>query len=210
MEVKLRQQAFYLALLTLGYNLLEGIISLKFGVAEESLALMGFGLDSFVEVGSAAIVIYKLKSMDSVQGHALQNEKKATFLIGLLFVLLAIFTVIAALFKLANHETPQTTLPGLIISAVSLCFMFFLWRSKQRIGLALNSATLMADAQCSLACIKLSLVLFCGSLTYLLWPQGWWIDAVAALTLSFFIGREGREMIGNSRKKDFTGGCGCH
>ena len=87
--------------------------------------------------------------------------------------------------------------------------MFFLWLSKQKVARALDSATVMKDADCSLACIKLSLVLFVGSIAYFVFPNLWYTDSLASLALAFLIGKEGWETIAASRKKDFVGGCGC-
>lgn len=202
------QKARYLSLFTIIYNIIEGLVSVYFGLEEGSISLLGFGLDSFVEVASAVIVLLKLRSCDPDQN--LSQERKATFGIGILFLILAMTVLVTSVHRLVNHSGPDTTIPGLIISVLSLSFMFFLWRSKLKVAVGLNSATVKADAQCSLACMKLSLVLFTGSLLFLLSPALWWIDSVAALVIGIQIGREGKELITSSRKKDFTGGCGCH
>lgn len=209
-NLSLHQKAFTLALFTMFYNVAEGLISINFGVSEDSLALLGFGLDSFVEVGSAAIVVYKLKTTSDDCGSNLEAEKKATFLIGLLFLILALSTGAGAIYKILHQEFPHTTIPGVVISLLSLSFMFFLWKAKEKVGRQLDSATVMADARCSLACIKLSVVLLVGSLCFWLFPTLWWVDSVAALILAFFIGGEGQEMIQSTRKENFTGGCGCN
>ena len=109
---------------------------------------------------------------------------------------------------MARHH-PPTTVPGLVISALSLACMVFLWRAKRQAAQALDSATLEADAACSLACIQLSTVLFAGSLLFLLLPGLWWVDAAAALGLALLIGREGLGMVRAARSAAFTGGCGC-
>jgi divalent metal cation (Fe/Co/Zn/Cd) transporter len=197
-----------LALFTVIYNLIEGFVSIYFGVAEESISLLGFGLDSFIEVSSAAIVLVKLGHNDPDAN--LKHERRATFLIGILFLLLAISILLNSGFELFTQGHPETTVPGIVISLLSLSFMFFLWKEKVRVGKKLDSSTVMADAQCSLACIKLSLILFLGSVIYWALPVLWWIDSAAAIILSFFIFREGKELISNSRKEDFKGGCGCH
>lgn len=87
--------------------------------------------------------------------------------------------------------------------------MFFLWRSKRSVGLALDSSTVLKDSDCSKACIQLSVVLFAGSLVFLLAPELWWADAVAALGLSIFVAKEGWETIKAARSEDFEGRCGC-
>ena len=197
-----------LALFTVVYNIIEGLVSIYFGVEEESISLLGFGLDSFIEVSSAIIVLLKLRHDDPDAN--LKHERRATFLIGVLFLLLGFSIVFNSGYELFQKGHPDTTVPGIVISLASLSFMFFLWKGKVKVGQRLNSSTVMADARCSLACIKLSLILLAGSLIYWLFPSLWWVDSSAAILLSIFIFQEGKELIVNSRKEDFKGGCGCH
>jgi divalent metal cation (Fe/Co/Zn/Cd) transporter len=199
-----RRRALWLAGLTIAYNLIEGLVSMAFGWADDSIALFGFGADSFIEVASALLVLWQLLG----HGH-LEQERKATRNIGRLFLLLAVGIGGGAILQLTAQRHPPTTLPGLVISALSLTCMAFLWRAKLRAAKGLNSATLAADAACSLACIQLSVVLFTGSLLFLLAPALWWVDAVAALALALLIGREGLGMVRAARSASFTGGCGC-
>jgi divalent metal cation (Fe/Co/Zn/Cd) transporter len=203
--------ARYLAWFTIFYNLLEGLVSMGFGWADDSMALFGFGADSFIEVGSALLVLWRLRGDEvGCASERLQRERRAAMGIGSLFVLLALGTSIGAVFQLVSHHHPETTVPGLLVSVFSLGFMFWLWKSKQRAAKVLDSRSLEGDAACSLACIQLSTVLFAGSLTFLLAPVLWWVDAGAALVLSAFIAREGISSIRASMKPGFTGGCGCH
>jgi divalent metal cation (Fe/Co/Zn/Cd) transporter len=199
-----RRRALWLAGLTIGYNLLEGVVSMHFGWADDSVALFGFGADSFIEVASAGLVLWKLLDHGN-----LARERKATAAIGWLFLGLAAGIGGGALLQLAGHRHPPTTIPGLVISALSLAFMVFLWRAKLRAAKALDSAALAADAACSRACIQLSAVLFAGSLVFLAAPALWWADAAAALALALLIAREGLGMVRAARSACFTGGCGC-
>jgi hypothetical protein len=199
-----RRRALWLSALTIAYNLVEGLVSMAFGWADDSIALFGFGADSFIEVASALLVFWKLLDHGD-----LARERKATLGIGGLFLALAAGIAGGALLQLAARRHPPTTLPGLIISALSLAFMVFLWRAKRAAARALDSATLEADAACSLACIQLSTVLFAGSLLFLITPALWWVDAAAALALAALIGREGLAMVRAARSAAFTGGCGC-
>ena len=200
----LERTAKNLALFTIVYNLIEGIVSIGFGIAEDSVSLAGFGGDSLIEVGSAVIVLWRLKGEVS-------RERTATLLIGALFVLLAALTIFSAGIQLLEGNRPLTTLPGIVISSVSLSFMFFLWRAKVKVAYALDSKTLMQDAQCSLACIKLSAVLFVGSLLFWISPDFYFADAVAAIVLGVLIGIEGISAIRAARSEKFTGSCcgGC-
>lgn len=205
------QKAKWLAYFTIGYNLLEGVISIALGLKEESFALAGFGVDSLVEVASAVLVVWRLRSdFDRESIISLASEKKATFGIGGLFLILALITATAAVVQLVESKHPDSTIPGILVSIVSLSFMFFLWKAKLNVAKALDSKTLAADAACSLACIQLSGVLLAGSLVFWLAPSLWWADAVAALGISILVTKEGWETILASRKEDFQGGCGCH
>lgn len=202
------KKGFLLAWFTILYNFLEGIISIWFGIEDEALALIGFGGDSLIEIGSAIFVLRRLitglkQNTDTIR----DIERKSTFGIGLLFLLLATGTTVVSIFYLVNGFHPETTMPGAIISGISISFMFFLWRSKLKVATALNSMTLKKDASCSLACIKLSLILFCGSMLFLIEESLWWVDSVSALFLCYFFVKEGLESIRSSRKSDFTGGC---
>lgn len=199
-----------LAWVTIAYNLLEGLVSMGFGVAESSIALFGFGADSFIEVGSAVLVLWRLRADLRCADALVQTERRATRGIGILFLLLAIGTAIGAVVQLITHRHPGTTLPGVVISVASLLFMAWLWRAKLRVAKALDSRTLEGDAACSLACIQLSGVLFVGSVVFVLWPTLWWVDALAALVLSGFIAKEGIQGIRAASRPDFSGGCGCH
>lgn len=200
-----------LALFTVVYNLLEGGVSMAFGWAEESVALFGFGADSFIEVGSALVVLWRLRGDEGgCQTTRLQRERRAALIIGGLFLLLALGTAAGALLQLLARRHPDTTLPGMVVSGLSLAFMMWLWRAKRRTAQALDSRALEGDAACSLVCIQLSAVLMAGSLLFALSPALWWADAAAALVLSLAIAREGLGGIRAALRPDFSGGCGCH
>jgi divalent metal cation (Fe/Co/Zn/Cd) transporter len=199
-----RQRALWLSWLTIAYNLAEGIVSMAFGWADDSIALFGFGADSFIEVASAMLVLWKLLDHGN-----LDRERKATLGIGWLLLFLGAGIIGGAILQITAQRHPPTTVPGLVISILSLSFMAFLWRSKLHAAKGLDSATVAADAACSLACIQLSLVLFAGSLLFLLVPALWWVDAAAALGLALLIGKEGSDMLRAARSVGFTGGCGC-
>lgn len=204
------RRAALLSWLTIGYNLVEAGVSMAFGWADESVALFGFGVDALIEVASAAMVLWRFRGESGAA--AMPNEgreRRATLIIGVLFVLLAVGTIAGAALRLAGGEPPETTVPGVVIALVSLSFMFFLWASKRRAATALDSATVASDAACSLACIQLSGILLVGSALYALAPALWWVDAAAAIALAILIGREGVEGIRAARRETFTGGCGC-
>jgi divalent metal cation (Fe/Co/Zn/Cd) transporter len=202
------RRARLLAWFTVGYNLLEGFVSIAFGFSDDSVALWGFGLDSLIEVASALVVLWRLKA--GLTARATERERKATLAIGILFLVLAGVVVGGSLLQLAQRHHPATTLPGLLIALASLSFMVWLWRAKGAAARALDSAALASDAACSLACIQLSGVLLAGSLVFWLLPGLWWADAVAACALALLIAKEGWSMVRAARSPGFGGGCGCH
>lgn len=197
-----------LAWFTVGYNLLEGLVSVAFGLKDESLSLFGFGLDSFIEVFSAVIVLWRLRREFGNGAGSVQRERLATRGIGVLFVLLAATVLVNSGFRLMRHAHPDTALPGIIISLASLSFMYWLYTAKMRVAKALDSRALKSDAVCSLACIWLSVVLLAGSGVYFL-TKIWWIDSAAAIVIAVLVLREGVENIQGSLKKEFDGGCSC-
>jgi len=200
-----------LALLAIAYNLLEGLVSMAFGWTDSSVALFGFGADSLIEVGTSLLVLWRLREeQGACAGSALPRERRATLGIGILFLLLAAGTAAGSGLQLLSRRHPATTLPGLAVATASIGIMAFLWRGKRRAARALDSRALAGDAECSLVCMELSSVLFLGSLAYLLRPELWWADGVAALALAVFIGKEGVEMVTAARRPGFQGGCGCH
>lgn len=198
-----------LAVFTILYNLVEGLVSMGFGWSDGSLALFGFGADSFIEVFSALLVLWRLKS-DECGDDLIARERKVTKGIGWLLLLLAAGTLGGSLLQLKAKGHPSTTLPGVIVSLASLGFMVFLWRAKLAAAKALDSRAVASDAACSLACIQLSAILLAGSLVFQVAPRFWWVDSVAALLLALLIGREGWEMRRAAAREDFDGGCGCH
>ena len=200
-----------LAIATIAYNLVEGAVAMGFGIEEGSVSLFGFGVDSLVEVASAALVLWRFRGEEELgEGLDRDRERRATLGIGALFVLLAVGVGLGAAAQLIAGAHPATTVPGVVVGALSLSFMYALYRAKRAAARALDSRTVEKDAGCSLACFQLSAVLLAGSLVYWLAPSLWWADAVAAVGLALLIGREGVETIRAARRPDFDGGCGCH
>jgi divalent metal cation (Fe/Co/Zn/Cd) transporter len=201
-------RAIWLARATVAWNIVEGLVALAFGLQEESVALLGFGLDSWVEVGSALVVLRKLQRPAGCAAERRAQEQRARAWISGLFLVLAGATALGGAAQLLRSAHPENTLPGLVISLVSLSIMVLLWRAKERAAAALGSKALAMDAACSKACIQLSVVLLSGSAIYAVWPALWWADAAASLGLSALIAREGWEGW-RSRGSAEGGGCGC-
>jgi divalent metal cation (Fe/Co/Zn/Cd) transporter len=187
------QYALWLALFTIFYNLLEGLVSIAFGVQDETLTLFGFGVDSFIEVmsglGILAMVLRIRQNPDTPRS---QFERTALRITGTAFYLLAAGLAITAAYNLSAGHKPTTTLPGLIISLVSIASMWALVSGKRKVGRALDSSPILADANCTLVCIYMSLVLLAASLVYQLTGFGF-VDSLGALGLIYFSVREGKE-----------------
>ncbi|CAF1494317.1 unnamed protein product [Rotaria magnacalcarata] len=207
---KTRMRVFALAIswISIIYNAIEGGVSIGLGADVMARALIVFGIQSLVEVLSAALVVYRFRC--EIQNNSSINlalEKRATLGIGILFVILALGTWVASIVALVTRAEPDSSKPSLIVSAASLFCMIFVWLPKPWIAAELNSSVMRGEAACSLACIYLTIVLFIGSLVYKMWLGGWWIDSAIAIALGFFFLHEGWEMIAWARNKNFNGGC---
>lgn len=185
--------ALWLALFTIFYNLAEGLVSIFFGVSDEALTLFGFGVDSFIEVmsgiGILAMVLRIRQQPDTPRS---QFEQTALRVTGTSFYLLAVGLAATAVYNIFVGHKPETTLPGLIISVISIAMMWILVMGKRKVGRTLNSSPILADANCTMVCIYMSVVLLASSLIYELTGFGF-IDSIGALGLIYFSYGEGKE-----------------
>ena len=196
---KLYARANFLAVFTVVYNFIEGVVSLWLGAADETLALFGFGVDSFIEVISAIGVWHMLKRIRANNGETRDEfEQRALRITGGSFHVLSSGLLVTALLSIVRQHKPQTTIWGIAVSAASILFMWALTRNKVKVGRALNSAAILADAACSRACVYLSLVLLVASLGYELTGIGS-LDALGAILIAWLCWREGREAFGKAR-----------
>jgi divalent metal cation (Fe/Co/Zn/Cd) transporter len=185
--------ALWLALFTIFYNLAEGLISVYFGFSDETLTLFGFGVDSFIEVMSGiGILVMILRIRQNPETPRSQFEVTALRITGLAFYLLAAGLAASAIYNLFSAHKPTTTLPGLIISLVSIAVMWALVAGKRKVGRALGSSPILADANCTMVCIYMSIVLLASSLIYEITGLGF-IDSLGALGLIYFSINEGKE-----------------
>jgi len=196
---KLLGRANLLALLTIGYNVVEGIVSMVLGAADETLALFGFGVDSFIEVISAVGVWHMIRRIRGNGGESLDAfEQRALRITGGAFYALAAGLVLTAVLNLLQQHRPETTIWGIIVSVVSISFMWLLIHYKTKIGIALNSPAILADTACSRACVYLSLVLLVCSVGYELTGIGS-LDSIGALLIAWLGVKEGREAFGKAK-----------
>ena len=185
--------ALWLALFTIFYNLLEGLISVYFGAQDETLTLFGFGVDSFIEVLSGiGILAMVLRIRQHPDAPRSQFEKTALRITGTSFYLLVAGLAITSIYNLFTAHKPTTTLPGLIISLISIAVMWALVSGKRKVGSALNSQPILSDANCTMVCIYMSVVLLASSLIYQFTGFGF-VDSLGALGLIYFSYSEGRE-----------------
>jgi len=187
------QVALWLGYFTIAYNILEGLVSIFFGVRGETLTLFGFGVDSFIEVISGVgIVVMVLRIRRNPEALRTPFERTALRVTGICFYLLSIGLAVTAVYNIFTGHKPETTLPGIIISLVSIAIMSLLVAAKRKVGHTLHSAPILEDANCSLVCIYMSLVLLAASLIFRFTGFGL-IDSIGALGLIYFSFHEGVE-----------------
>jgi len=192
-------KADLLAIFTIAYNLVEGIVSIFFGGADETLALFGFGVDSFIEVISAVGVWHMIRRIKKSQAETWDAfEQRALRITGGAFYILTAGLITMALVNILQQHRPETTFWGIVVSLVSISFMWLLIHHKMSVGKALASPAILADAACSRACLYLSLVLLIASAGYELTGIGS-LDAVGALFLAWLSWREGKEAFEKAR-----------
>ncbi|SCE70590.1 Cation efflux family protein [Micromonospora purpureochromogenes] len=183
----LSRRSLWLAYATAGYNLLEGLVAIAAGAAASSTALIGFGLDSFVEVSSAAVLIWQFRSRVPED-----RERLALRLIGASFFALAAWVTIDAVRSLLAGGDADASPVGIGLAVASLLVMPLLVAAKRRTGRELGSATVMADSTQTMLCTYLSAVLLVGLVLNAAW--GWsWADPIAALVIAVVAVKEGIE-----------------
>jgi divalent metal cation (Fe/Co/Zn/Cd) transporter len=182
-----------LALITIFYNIMEGLISVYLGMADETLALFGFGLDSFVEVVSGIGIWHMINRIRKNDGTNSDNfERQALKITGTAFYLLSVGLIVTALINIYQGHKPETTFWGIVISLVSIFTMWSLIHYKVRVGKQLDSQAIIADANCTKACLYLSIILLISSAGYELTGIGS-MDSIGAIIIAGFSFKEGRE-----------------
>uniref|UniRef100_UPI00404004AE cation transporter n=1 Tax=Streptomyces sp. TG1A-60 TaxID=3129111 RepID=UPI00404004AE len=179
-----------LVAVTITYNVIEAIVALTAGTLASSTALIGFGLDSIIEVSSAAAVAWQFSAADPAVREA--REKTALRIIALSFLALAAYVTVDAVRALTGTGEAGHSVPGIVLAALSLAIMPFLSAAQRKAGRELGSATAVADSKQTLLCTYLSAVLLIGLLANLL--LGWtWADPIAALVIAAVAVKEGRD-----------------
>lgn len=206
-SARLWRAAWLLSLFTIVYNIAEGVVSIWFGYDDETLALFGFGVDSIIEVISAigvAHMVVRLRRHGSERRDAFEHT--ALRVTGVSFYALTATLVATSVLSVVTGHRPETTVSGLVVSLISIAFMWALIRAKVRVGTALSSAPIIADANCSKVCLRMSVVLLVSSALYAAFAIPL-VDALGALGLAWYAFHEGRECFDKARGLECSDGC---
>ena len=195
----LYKRASLLAQITVFYNLIEGLVSVFFGAEDETLSLLGFGIDSFVEVMSGIGIWYMVRRIrNDPEAHPGKFEKTALQITGISFYILAAGLTVTAGINIYRGHRPETTFWGIVIALISIFTMWALIHFKVKVGRQLNSDAILEDANCTKTCLYLSLILLLASVGYEITRIGG-IDSIGAVLIAIFSFREGREAFEKSR-----------
>ncbi|UCG93071.1 MAG: cation diffusion facilitator family transporter [candidate division WOR-3 bacterium] len=190
---KLYKKGLFLEYFTVGYNILEAIVSILFGAIANSIALIGFGLDSIVESLSGFVLIWRLRQHGKISEEDEQRiEKRAQKFVAITFFILGAYVLYESMKKLLIQEIPNPSLPGIIIAIVSMIVMPILMFQKFKTGKAINSKALIADSKETLACAFLSLALLLGLGSHYFFGF-WQADPIVGIIIVIFLFREGIE-----------------
>jgi divalent metal cation (Fe/Co/Zn/Cd) transporter len=206
---KLYATALLLAKITVFYNIAEGVASVFLGAADDTLSLFGFGVDSFVEVISGIGIWHMVsRMMQHPDSNPDDFERTALRITGTAFYVLAAGLVATAAINLYTGQRPETTFWGIVISIISIFTMWLLIYFKLKVGRAIQSDAIIADANCTRTCLYLSFILLISSLGYELTGTGWF-DSLGAAAIAVFSLREGKESFEKAKGKSCScQGCG--
>jgi divalent metal cation (Fe/Co/Zn/Cd) transporter len=176
---------------TIAWNTLEGLGAVVAGVLAGSISLLGFGIDSFIEVTSGGVLLWRM-SVDADVRKREQREKLSLRIVGVCFLALAAYVAYESISDLVSRKSPEHSIPGTVLACVSLIVMPLLSSAKKKVGNELGSAAMHADAKQTDFCVYLSVILLVGLLlnAALGW---WWADPAAALIMVPLIAKEGAE-----------------
>ncbi|CAM3610418.1 cation transporter [Pontibacter korlensis] len=208
-KIKLYKVAFWLAVFTIVYNTVEGLVSTSLGYEDESLSLFGFGSDSFIEVisgiGIAHMVLRIQKNANSTRD---SFERTALRITGVAFYSLVAGLTVTSIYNIWTGHKPETTLWGVVISIISIAVMWALVYAKEKVGRKLNSDAILADAGCTRVCIYMSVILLVASAIYELtgFP---YIDSIGTLGIAYFAFKEGQECFEKAKSDKLCSSKGC-
>jgi len=174
---------------TIGWNVLEGLVAIVAGAVAGSISLIGFGLDSFIEVTSGAALLWRM-AVDADVHRRERNEKNALKVVGLCFLCLSTYIAYESVTDLFLKRVPEHSVPGIVLACVSLVAMPLLSRAKRKVASELGSAAMHADSKQTEFCAYLSAILLGGLGINALFGL-WWADPVAALAMVPLFAKEG-------------------
>jgi len=204
---RLLKKALILAAITVVYNVIEGLISVFFGTKDDTLALLGFGVDSFVEVISGIGIFHMVLRMKYSRVLTRDKfERTALIINGSAFYLLTAGLVIGSVLNIIFNVKPETTFAGIIISVISIGTMYYLMNAKLKVGIELNSDAIIADANCTKTCFYLSFILLFSSGFYEIFRIGYF-DILGSLGIAYYAFKEGRESFEKAKSEDLS--CSC-
>lgn len=183
------QRGLNLEYFTVGWNVLEAVVALASGAVAGSIALIGFGLDSVIEVSSGCVLLWRLHA-DRDEGRRETAERRALMLVGISLLVLAAYVMGDSAMSLMKREQPERSLPGIVLAIASLVTMPLLARSKRRVASELKSSALHADSRQTDICAYLSAILLLGLAAHAVLGW-WWADPAAAALMAPLIGYEG-------------------
>ena len=186
---QLAQRGKRLEYFTIAWNTLEGLAAIISGLMAGSISLVGFGIDSFIEVTSGGTLLWRM-SVDADEHSRERNEKLSLKIVGVCFIALAVYVGYESAFDLLNRKEPERSIPGIVLSCASLVVMPLLSRAKKKVGSSLSSAAMCADARQTDFCVYLSAILLAGLLLNAAFGW-WWADPAAALIMVPIIAKEG-------------------
>ncbi|MBX5437746.1 MAG: cation transporter [Alicyclobacillaceae bacterium] len=192
------------------WMMVEAGVAVGAGIVAHSLALVAFGADSVIEWIAGVVLLWRLSleaagaSLERVQ----RAERISSWMVGIALWLLAVYVVAAAAVKLWTHQAAEASAWGVGLAVASGVIMPYLSTAKKRIGQEIGSAALRADGACSIVCAYMAWTVLAGVLLTALLGW-WWMDALAALGLVYFIVTEGWEAVQEARGREDACGCGC-
>ncbi len=196
-------------LVSLFWMIIEAAVAIGAGVIAHSLALVSFGADSIIELLAGAVLLWRLTI--EANGAGLEKVKRAetasSWVVGIALLLLAVYIVMASVYKLWMHQGAETSYSGLALAIASGVIMPFLSRAKKRIGSEIGSKALRADGSCSIVCAYMAWTVLVGVAVTALFGW-WWADSIAALALVYFVVTEGWEAIQEARGVEDACSCG--
>ena len=188
---------------TIAWNSLEGLVAVVAGAFAGSISLVGFGIDSFIEVTSGVVLLWRMAVDADVQRRE-RNEKLSLRIVGVCFLALVVYVGYESISDHVRRKAPEHSVPGILLACVSLIVMPLLSRAKKKVAKELGSGAMHADAKQTDFCVYLSAILLIGLLlnAALGW---WWADPAAALIMVPLIAKEGVEAMKGETCCDYHG-----